>query len=481
MCAIINGIIIKRRSRMDNNASVRPTRSEIFKALRNSLIKSFIVVFISLTLIFILNIMMQSFLDKEVAEISKLADKTAEAEAALKASTDDTQTARLQYEADLLKAEQAEAYYQKYKNLGSYQDYGQFYELYTKTVSADIIILGTSHATHGINPKYLEEKNTDYKFFNFALNGSNPTYYYNWYTKLFAESEYPTPKMIIMSVDWFMFDDGWLWRRLSNDDSPDRPVDIMRKLIASAPKKSTSKTETGVSDAVQEAINKTIAGEATETKNEKISIFDIDGILEVVFSRIAVIYARDRIFEMIGSHFTSDNDDNDETLNETTAAVEETTNETDKDEIPVYKLPVYNHPYLIDGSGFVTSGFYQGYIPWENGFGGHRSDAGCNDNPSQVKDFTKLLDIFKKEGIPMVFVMCPEYIPGRNAPQFDEKNNYLIKLAEQYEIPYLNYNTDLVSDLNNDYMYFSDWGHMNTAGSTLFSKTLANDITEYLP
>lgn len=456
-----------------NNNVTRPSQGETLTALRNAAIKLLLVAGMAFVIIFILNSMMQSFLDHEVAAISQLADKTAAAEDALLTSTDEAETAKLQYEASLSKAKQAEAYYQKYKDIGSYQDYGQFYELYEQVVSADIIILGTSHATHGINPKYLEENNTGYKFFNFALNGSNPTYYYEWYTKLFNESGYPKPKMVIMCVDWFMFDDSWLWRRLSNDDSPDRPVDIMRKLQKSNTKSET-KTDTGVSDAVQAAIDNTLSGKSTVTANKKMSI---DSILEVIFSRIAVIHARDRIFEMISSYFTAD----DGTSAPETTAVEETTAGTGSGEKPVYTLPVYNHSYLIDGSGFVTSGFYQGYIPWESGYNGQTTDAGCSDNPTQVKDFKRLLDIFQKEGIPVVFFTCPENIPGRNAPQFDEKNAYLVKLAEQYKIPYLNYNTDLVSEINDNYKYFSDWGHLNTKGSTLFSQKLAEDITDYLP
>lgn len=461
---------------MNNNTSVIKKPKETFAIIRIALIKSLLVVFIAFAIIFILNLMMQSYLDREVAEIAKLAEKTARAEAAITESNNEAEIARLRFEADRVKAEQAEAFYQKYKNRGSYQDYGQFYELYTKTVSADIMILGTSHATHGINPKYLEEVNTDYKFYNFALNGSNPTYYYNWYTGLFREADYPKPQMIIMSVDWFMFDDGWLWRRLSHDDSPDRPVDIMRKLKATEVTVDTTDTE-------QIAVDDPLKTEDTEnSKKETINIFDIDAVLENLFSRIAVIYARDRIFEMLGSYLipgseNADISDAAESENET-----ETANTTDiSEEIAEFKLPVYEHPYLVDGSGFVTSDYYHGYIPWESAYAGHVQDAGCNDNPSQISDFKKMLDIFEEERIPVIFVMCPEYIPGRNAPQFNEKNDYLIQLAAEYGIPFLNYNTDLASEINDDYGYYSDWGHMNTKGSTSFSRKLAEDITEYLP
>src|SRR4030042_1056875 len=52
-------------------------------------------------------------------------------------------------------------------------------EIFHRKVNADLVILGASQATHGINPKYLETEHL--KVFNFALNGAPPSFYLKWY------------------------------------------------------------------------------------------------------------------------------------------------------------------------------------------------------------------------------------------------------------------------------------------------------------
>ena len=90
----------------------------------------------------------------------------------------------------------------------------QYDEVINRKVKANCIIIGTSHATHSIRPSYL---NTDrYRFYNLALNGAGPGFYLNWYKYIFNPN-YPDPKYFIVAVDWFMFDDDWLWRRYEQD------------------------------------------------------------------------------------------------------------------------------------------------------------------------------------------------------------------------------------------------------------------------
>ncbi|MDA3886893.1 MAG: hypothetical protein PF638_14995 [Candidatus Delongbacteria bacterium] len=105
-------------------------------------------------------------------------------------------------------------YILKYNNLDPPHYSLQYDEVVNKIVEANAIILGTSHATHSIRPSLLD--NSHYKFYNFALNGSNSTYYLNWYRKYFS-IEYPKPKLCIISVDWFLFDEKWLWRDFEKD------------------------------------------------------------------------------------------------------------------------------------------------------------------------------------------------------------------------------------------------------------------------
>lgn len=90
----------------------------------------------------------------------------------------------------------------------------QYQEVFDPKVKADVIIIGSSHAVRGINPKYLENDNR--KVFNFSFNGSNPKFYFYWYKNIFKPN-YKNPKLIIFVVDWFMFDSKWLWRKYEQD------------------------------------------------------------------------------------------------------------------------------------------------------------------------------------------------------------------------------------------------------------------------
>lgn len=90
----------------------------------------------------------------------------------------------------------------------------QYEEIIHRTVNADNVIIGTSHATHGINPEILSETGTS--FFNFALNGANPKFYLLWYKNIF-KPYYKRPKCVIIAVEWFFFDSKWLSRLYEQD------------------------------------------------------------------------------------------------------------------------------------------------------------------------------------------------------------------------------------------------------------------------
>ncbi|MBF0449796.1 MAG: hypothetical protein HQK75_03765 [Candidatus Magnetomorum sp.] len=79
---------------------------------------------------------------------------------------------------------------------------------------SNYIIMGTSHATHGVRPSYINLP--EMIGYNFALNGSNPEFYYKWYTQLFKKT-YVKPEFIIFCIEWFLFDEKKLWRRYEQD------------------------------------------------------------------------------------------------------------------------------------------------------------------------------------------------------------------------------------------------------------------------
>jgi len=90
----------------------------------------------------------------------------------------------------------------------------QYDEVFHPKVNADLVILGASQATHGINPKYLESEHL--KVFNFALDGAPPSFYLKWYNKIFSHY-YRKPSYVIYAVHWVMFEDIFHGRRLESD------------------------------------------------------------------------------------------------------------------------------------------------------------------------------------------------------------------------------------------------------------------------
>lgn len=115
-----------------------------------------------------------------------------------------------------------------------YHYYGQFYEMFNQMYKADTIFLGSSRTVYGINPLYLDNADSlqYYSFYNFALNAAGPSYYLQWYDVFKNEANYPLPDTVIYSVDWFMFDDSWMWRRFNYDTRDRGALDAIRDYMA---------------------------------------------------------------------------------------------------------------------------------------------------------------------------------------------------------------------------------------------------------
>ncbi|MHB1151446.1 MAG: hypothetical protein ACYCWE_13995 [Eubacteriales bacterium] len=285
---------------------------------------------------------------------------------------------------------------------------GQFNEIYAQNIKADVIILGTSHANRAVNPYWLEQDSM-YKYFNFAMDGACPSYYLDWWEQIFVPSGYPTPKLVIFSVDWFMFDSNWLWRRIEQDYKYMQP-DKNKNDGAAIPEIELDWT-------------------------------DIDSVLTTVFNRLPVMYARDRLFEMF------------------TVPVLEI---SDK-ELKIEDCPYYNGQIAITGN-----------------YDGARVIASCASFDNEIEDFKTLLKIFRDSGIPVLFLMVPEYLDGRRARHYEEQVELLNSIASEFEIDFLNYNEEHLTKYSLSAEYYYDWGHMNWDGSTEYSKLLRDDLQPYL-
>lgn len=90
----------------------------------------------------------------------------------------------------------------------------QYQKITSSKNDYDGIVIGTSHATHSIRPSILDKSGI--RFYNFSLNGAKPEYYLKWYYK-FVYHKKNKPKICLYAVDFFMFDNSWLWRNIEQD------------------------------------------------------------------------------------------------------------------------------------------------------------------------------------------------------------------------------------------------------------------------
>jgi len=97
-------------------------------------------------------------------------------------------------------------------------------------------------------------------------------------------------------------------------------------------------------------------------------------------------------------------------------------------------------------------------------------------DPVQVTFFTSLLKKLQSENIKVIFVMTPEYGIDINEYEKMESLKIISSLSNELKIPIVNFNTELKSSINTNIKFYSDWGHLNTLGSKVFSEKLAKEI-----
>ena len=265
----------------------------------------------------------------------------------------------------------------------------QYGEAFHPSVKAGAIIMGASHATHGIHPRYLETERLN--VFNFAFNGASPVFNLNWYKKVF-QPNYPKPCCVIYGVHWVMFDGQFLQRKFEQD-SKYFPLQFFLKEFG-----------------------------------------DFKTLNTLILNRFALIRERRQIMPRI------------------------------------FKKKQSSDVYPV-------SRYYRGYIPFET-----QRDLDKKDrvepkiDPDQLKAFEELLNEFQREGIRVIFVQIPDYIPGRDSTTIERNMDLLKKIAEGRKIPFLNYETEKVTEINYNRAYYVDWAHLNGRGSEAFSKLLRNDL-----
>lgn len=266
----------------------------------------------------------------------------------------------------------------------------KYNEIYNKSVKYDLIIIGASHGVHGINPKKLESLGVN--AYNFCLNGANPSFTLKWLNNVYLRNN-KMPNIIIYEVNWFMFDEHLLWRRIEQDSIYLSPNDFISFCID----KDTDK----------------------------------------------VLFLRNR-YKVLS-------------------------------EGGLYKHIISNN---IEGiEGVLDEQYYKGYIP-QIRCKSNRLDSKITfngNNNKQINDFKKIIDLIKNHNSRLILVQSPEFIT--NSKRKYIKNNDIIRsIARDNNLIFLNYNEDMISNINFNKEFYYDAGHLNQDGSTIFSDKLARDL-----
>ena len=122
--------------------------------------------------------------------------------------------------------------------------------------------------------------------------------------------------------------------------------------------------------------------------------------------------------------------------------------------------------------------FYHGYVPLEPKrlHGMVKSPKESPMSKIGMREFDRLLDDLEKDGIQIIFVNIPEYIPAWNTNDIEARFYYLDSVAASRSIPYLKYNHELKTDFNEDTTNFRDWIHLTEKGANVFSERLSKDL-----
>lgn len=96
-------------------------------------------------------------------------------------------------------------------------------------------------------------------------------------------------------------------------------------------------------------------------------------------------------------------------------------------------------------------------------------------NPKQEQYLIKIIELCREENIPLLFVACPYYMDETEAKRFNE----IGRIAEAYEVPYLNYSNDCQAvglDPNCDYR---DLCHLLSTGIQKYTSFLGSYMKEH--
>ena len=122
-----------------------------------------------------------------------------------------------------------------------------------------------------------------------------------------------------------------------------------------------------------------------------------------------------------------------------------------------------------------------GFVPNQTEFFLNEQKTAVVNKREEMESFDKLVRYIKSQQVPVIFVETPDYTPGIKHAESARRTNGLIKAyADINSIPFLNYNEEFKSDINDQQGLFSDENHLNSQGARTFSSRLKDDIDKLI-
>jgi hypothetical protein len=125
-------------------------------------------------------------------------------------------------------------------------------------------------------------------------------------------------------------------------------------------------------------------------------------------------------------------------------------------------------------AAFVTARAYHGFVPLVPDPRPGPEGTDFPDDPAFAADLPRLFADFQADSARVVCFQTPEYLPSTGDHRAD--NVKLAAIARRFGYPFLDYNGDRRSAINQDPQLFNDGGHLNVRGCDAFTPVLRRDL-----
>lgn len=134
-------------------------------------------------------------------------------------------------------------------------------------------------------------------------------------------------------------------------------------------------------------------------------------------------------------------------------------------------------------TGIIIGSYDDGFIAYNIKYYDRKDVISTDVNVDEVQKFAEFANRCHKDDVKLFLLYMPEYKYGvkyDNADKVKIIKSVIGDIAIQNGAKILDYNDDMVSDVNLDITKYSDWLHLNYSGAIIFSNMLRFDIYKYL-